>query len=239
MSAGGCQEEASRGVVSIQLAVGIAVASSTATALVCGVLWAFYGRTVARRNGRRLESAIVNDRKSTEDLHERQSSATQTDLQIAAPISLLPSQTTPLATSSQVLSAQGPSLMRIQPSHGHCPEHPDGHEGAATSSNRQDTLVSPARISSHPKVGHRQGPAAPAHVSAMARLATTDSTSSLRHHTPSVYRFAPPESIVRSRQSPPNLTTEYSVVSLDRFAEFAPWVTDSVLNEPEAQRPML
>ncbi|KAI5370280.1 hypothetical protein Slin15195_G011580 [Septoria linicola] len=240
MSIEGCQEETSRGVVSIQLAVGIAVASSVATALVCGILWAVYGRHVARSNGRGFESAIANEHKFTRDLHERQRSADKTHQRIAPPASSPRSPTTLLAPSSQLSKCDGTSLVPTQPSRTSSRRQLIENESPMTpQTTRTNKLVSSPTTKSLREVAPQQGVAASERQIGAARLVRTTSTTSRMNHTPSVYRFAPPESIVRSRQSPPNLITEYSAVSLSGFADFAPWVSSSVLDAPETQQPRL
>ena len=49
---------------------------------------------------------------------------------------------------------------------------------------------------------------------AASRSTVAKQTANADPNTPSVYRFAPPDSIQPLRQNPPNLTTDYSAASL-------------------------
>lgn len=240
MSLESCQAQTSRGVVSIQLAVGIAVASSAATAFICGILWAIYGRLSARSNGRGLESTITNEHKSTRDLHESQRGADKTYQRNAPPTSSPQSPTVLLAPSSRLSEYDGTSLDPAHPSRICSRRQLIEKETPITpQTTRTNKLVSSETIKSLHEAALQQVPAAAEHEIAAAGSTRTHSTASRMSHTPSVYRFAPPESIVRSQQGPPNLITEYSAVSLSGFAEFAPWVSTSVLDAPETQQPRL
>ncbi|PIB01772.1 hypothetical protein CB0940_00473 [Cercospora beticola] len=55
-------------------------------------------------------------------------------------------------------------------------------------------------------------------------------------YTPSLYRAAPPDSIQQqTRLAPPNLTTEYSIASLEGYEEFAPWIDPEAIQVRDEQ----
>ncbi|PPJ53537.1 hypothetical protein CBER1_00340 [Cercospora berteroae] len=66
--------------------------------------------------------------------------------------------------------------------------------------------------------------------------ATTPPPPPSNLYTPSLYRAAPPDSIQQqTRLAPPNLTTEYSIASLEGYEEFAPWIDPEAIQVRDEQ----
>lgn len=194
---------------------GSAIGASITTALICALLWYFKGQRRVQGSHRDRETKETMRNSSRTFDMATSNEATKMDH----------------CQSRQQSSPPFPSLAMSQ----HAPGETHDEIQAATHKEEQtlNTLHSGHHQVSVKCSGSGTSDAAPAelHYSKRMSMESEEMCKAARNiieasspATPSVYRFAPPESIQPLRQEPPNLTTEYSTASLGAYGELPHWV---------------